>query len=151
MPSTSAATAPPDDPPGVMRVSHGLRVTPVNGLSVTAFQPNSGKRGLADDDRALLAQPGHRRRILRRRRARREPRSKSGGHAGDEEIVLDADRDAIGHALGRARQPTRLGLARTLQGALGIHMAPGIHGAIVPIDAIEHGRITSTGESSLRR
>src|SRR5260221_11181103 len=42
MPRTTAATAPPEDPPGVLRVSHGLRVTPVNGLSVTAFQPNSG-------------------------------------------------------------------------------------------------------------
>src|SRR6202023_2787556 len=42
MPRTTAATAPPEEPPGVLRVSHGLRVTPVNGLSVTAFQPNSG-------------------------------------------------------------------------------------------------------------
>src|SRR5262249_13943158 len=41
-PRTTAATAPPEDPPGVLRVSQGLRVTPVNGLSVTAFQPNSG-------------------------------------------------------------------------------------------------------------
>src|SRR5207247_5195739 len=39
---TTAATAPPEEPPGVLRVSQGLRVTPVNGLSVTAFQPNSG-------------------------------------------------------------------------------------------------------------
>ncbi len=42
MPRTTAATAPPEEPPGVLRVSHGLRVTLVNGLSVTAFQPNSG-------------------------------------------------------------------------------------------------------------
>src|SRR5262249_1881492 len=42
MPRTTAATAPPEDPPGVLRVSHGLRVTPVSGLSVTAFHPNSG-------------------------------------------------------------------------------------------------------------
>src|SRR5436305_9291942 len=42
MPRTTAATAPPEEPPGVLRVSHGLRVTPVNGLSVTPFQPNSG-------------------------------------------------------------------------------------------------------------
>src|SRR5262245_65093086 len=28
MPRTTAATAPPEDPPGVLRVSHGLRVTP---------------------------------------------------------------------------------------------------------------------------
>ena len=52
-----------------MRVSQGLRVTPVSGLSVTAFQPNSGMVGLADDDRALLAQPRNRRRVVRLRRS----------------------------------------------------------------------------------
>lgn len=38
----AAAPAPPDEPPAVMRVSHGLRVMPYSGLSVTPFQPNSG-------------------------------------------------------------------------------------------------------------
>src|SRR5216683_461688 len=88
MPRTTAATAPPEDPPGVLRVSHGLRVTPVNGLSVTAFQPNSGSRGLADNDCALLAQPGNRRRVMRRRLARRGPGSEPRGHTGDEEVAL---------------------------------------------------------------
>src|SRR5579871_5529366 len=37
-----AADEPPDEPPGVFSVFHGLRVIPVSGLSVTAFQPNSG-------------------------------------------------------------------------------------------------------------
>ncbi len=42
MPSAQAAAAPPLEPPGVFARSHGLRVMPVSGLSVTAFQPNSG-------------------------------------------------------------------------------------------------------------
>ena len=42
MPDATAAAAPPLDPPVVRAGSHGLRVTPVSGLSVTPFQPNSG-------------------------------------------------------------------------------------------------------------
>src|SRR4051795_10751491 len=42
MPAATAAAAPPLDPPAVREGSHGLRVTPVKGLSVTPFQPNSG-------------------------------------------------------------------------------------------------------------
>ncbi len=42
MPSTVAATAPAEEPPVVMRVSQGLRVKPVSGLSLVAFQPYSG-------------------------------------------------------------------------------------------------------------
>src|ERR1700690_3522759 len=37
-----AADVPPDDPPGVLFLFQGLRVTPVSGLSVVPFQPNSG-------------------------------------------------------------------------------------------------------------
>src|SRR6186713_230642 len=42
MPDATAAAPPPDEPPGVFAGSHGLRVMPVSGLSVTPFQPNSG-------------------------------------------------------------------------------------------------------------
>ena len=42
MPSTVEATAPAEEPPVVIRVSQGLRVTPVSGLSLVAFQPYSG-------------------------------------------------------------------------------------------------------------
>jgi len=42
MPVAIAAAAPPLLPPGVFAESHGLRVIPVSGLSVTAFHPNSG-------------------------------------------------------------------------------------------------------------
>src|SRR6185503_8461082 len=42
IPAATAAAAPPDEPPGVFALFQGLRVTPVSGLSVTPFQPNSG-------------------------------------------------------------------------------------------------------------
>src|SRR6478609_8887820 len=37
-PAAAATTAPPDEPPGVVCGFQGLRVTPVNGLSVIAAQ-----------------------------------------------------------------------------------------------------------------
>src|SRR3954463_539902 len=42
MPAATAATAPPEEPPGVFFAFQGFRVMPVSGLSVTPFQPNSG-------------------------------------------------------------------------------------------------------------
>src|ERR1019366_9544470 len=42
IPAATAAALPPDDPPGDNAVFHGLRLIPVCGLSVTAFQPISG-------------------------------------------------------------------------------------------------------------
>src|SRR3546814_15054743 len=40
--SAKAAAEPPLEPPGVRSKFQGLRVMPYFGLSVTAFQPNSG-------------------------------------------------------------------------------------------------------------
>ena len=98
-----------------------------------------GHRGLADDDGTLLAQAGHCRRILRRRRVRGEPRSEPRGHAGDQKVVLDADRDAVEQAARRARHPARLGLASAPAGAFAIEAAPGIHDAVVTVDLVKHG------------
>ena len=42
IPSAAATAAPPLEPPGVRAMSQGLRATWPSGLSVTAFQPNSG-------------------------------------------------------------------------------------------------------------
>ena len=41
-PEATAAAAPPDEPPGVRSVSHGLRQAPFSSDSVTAVDPNSG-------------------------------------------------------------------------------------------------------------
>src|SRR5699024_5940681 len=42
IPAATAAAAPPEEPPAVRPGSTGFRVTPVNGLSVTAFHASSG-------------------------------------------------------------------------------------------------------------
>src|SRR4029077_20743166 len=41
-PVATAAAAPPDEPPAVRERSHGLRVAPKSGLSVSGLCPNSG-------------------------------------------------------------------------------------------------------------
>src|SRR5260370_23862293 len=43
MPTASAATPPPDEPPGVRPIFHGLWVAPNRAESVTPFQPYSGE------------------------------------------------------------------------------------------------------------
>src|SRR5579883_1991495 len=43
MPTASAATPPPDEPPGVRPIFHGLWVAPNSLESVKAFQPYSGE------------------------------------------------------------------------------------------------------------
>ena len=42
MPAATAAAVPPDEPPGVLLKSHGLRVMPLRGELVSPLQPNSG-------------------------------------------------------------------------------------------------------------
>ena len=42
MPAATAAAVPPEDPPGVLLKSQGLRVMPVSGELVSPLQPNSG-------------------------------------------------------------------------------------------------------------
>ena len=43
IPADTAAPEPPDEPPGVRSVSHGLRVGPKRRGSVTGRIPNSGE------------------------------------------------------------------------------------------------------------
>ena len=43
IPEATAAAEPPDEPPGVRPVSHGLRVAPKRRVSVTGRIPYSGR------------------------------------------------------------------------------------------------------------
>src|SRR2546430_7720965 len=86
----------------------------------TALPAEFGHRGLADEDCALLTRAGNRRRIMGCRRVGCELRSEAGGHAGDENVILDANWHTVDQALGRAGPPTRLGVPRASQGALAI-------------------------------
>ncbi len=138
MPRIAAATAPLDEPPGVLRVSHGLRVIPVNGLSPTAFQPNSGIAVLP-----MTIAPCSR------------SRATAGASCGDgsADTSFDPNRAGMPATSRLSLMPTGTpssmpaGAPATQRAsdslalrkrALGIHMAPGVDGAVVPIDAIEH-------------
>ena len=126
-PAASAAALPPLEPPGVVAGSHGLRVTPYSGLSVTPFQPNSGdvvwpgstaplRRSAATAERVLVPRPG---RVDRARAAPRRP-------AARRVRVLDRDGHAVQRAERRAALPALLGGACLGQRALGVDEAEGV-------------------------
>src|SRR5215468_8799270 len=123
MPRTTAATAPPEDPPGVLRVSHGLRVTPVSGLSVTAFHPNSGIVVLP-----MRIAPCSRRRAT----------AGASCVEGSSDVSLDPNRAGMPATRMLSLMPTGTPSMRPL-GAPAIQPAVGVHHAVVPIDLIEHG------------
>ena len=52
-PVATATLAPPDDPPQVLRVSHGFEVTPKTSLKVVPPAPNSGVFDFATIEAAL--------------------------------------------------------------------------------------------------
>ena len=99
MPRTAATAAPPEDPPGVLRVSHGLRVTPVNGLSVIGFQPNSDIAVLPIKIAPFSRSRLNRWCVVRRRRGGSRSGAEPSRHAGDQDVVLDADRNALDQTL----------------------------------------------------
>ena len=94
MPAATAAAAPPEEPPGVRSVSHGLRVGPKRRGSVTGRIPNSGMLVLP-----TITKPASRRRrttkaswagdeVAEQVGAQRVRHARHGGG------VLDRDRDA---------------------------------------------------------
>src|SRR5262249_50101503 len=92
MPRTTAGPPPPAGGGPARRLAGVPGVARPSGERVIGdgLPPDLGHRGLADEDRALLAQTGNRRRVVRRRRVRREPRSEPRRHAGDENVVFNA-------------------------------------------------------------
>src|SRR5262245_61578351 len=132
MPRMTAATALPEDPPGVLRVSQGLRVTPVNGLSVTAFQPNSG----------IVVLP-----IRIAPCSRRRATAGASSVDGASEVSLEPNRAGMPATRRLSLMPTGTPSIRPL-GAPAIQRAseslafdPAIvvHHAVVPVYLIEHG------------
>ena len=109
--------APPLDPPDVRARFQGLRATWPSGLSVTPFQPNSGVVVLPEQDRARLAQPRRRRRVLGRRRRIAGGRMAAPAHV--QPRVSTRSLIVVGTPSRRparlALQPTRLGRARGRQ------------------------------------
>ena len=139
MPRTTAAAAPPEEPPGVMRVSQGLRVTPVNGLSVTAFQPNSGMVVLP-----MMIAPCSRSRATAGASCAAgaagvsfEPK-RAGMPATRRLSLMPTGTPSIRPRGAPARQRASDSLALR-ERALAIDPAKGVHRAVVAIDPVEHG------------
>ena len=75
MPAATAAAAPPEEPPGVRSVSHGLRVGPEAARLGDRQDPELGQVGLADDHEAGLAQAPHHEGVVAGREVAEEVRA----------------------------------------------------------------------------
>ncbi len=96
-----------------------------------------GQGGLAENDRALLAQAGDRGRVGGGRRRIARLRAAAGRPALGPDIVLDGRRHPVDEADRRARSPARLGRARGRERALAIDQQEGVDDGIEALDAVE--------------
>ena len=110
--SSAAAAAPPEEPPVVRVRFQGLRVMPVSGEWQAPIQPNSGVRGLAEDDGTLFVEARHRGRIVRRRCRGCGERALARRLSLDVDDVLDGRRQAVDEAFRFALGPARFRSAR---------------------------------------
>ena len=96
-----------------------------------------GRHGLAEDHRALLAQPGHAVRVAGRAPAGVDRRAVGGRHVGGVDDVLDADRQAV-------QRPARLlvvALPRRRDRLVGVDVRPRVQLALAladPLQALAH-------------
>ena len=115
-PAATAAAVPPDDPPGVRLGSHGLRVMPVSSRVGLALAPELGRRRLADEHGAGLAQPGRCRRVDVPRLVGVDGAAPPPGRpAAGEDQVLDRRRHAVERTDGLAALPAHLARRRRRQ------------------------------------
>ena len=135
-PVATAAAAPPDEPPALRERSHGLRVAPKSGLSVSGLWPNSRRGGLADEDRAGLAKPADGDRVLARHLVGEDARAHRRPHAPGEQQILDRERHAVERAERLARHHRRLGAAGRLTRLLGGHGDERVHPGLQGLDAL---------------
>ncbi|GAA13719.1 putative acetyl-CoA synthetase [Gordonia alkanivorans NBRC 16433] len=118
---------------------HGLRVTPVRGLSVTPFHPNSGVVTLpsitapASRSRATaggVGIPGHLVRLDHQRAAQRRP-------ATGEQQILDTDRHPVERPQRRARPETLGGVPGGGERRFRVDEAEWVDGRVDPVDEVE--------------
>ena len=138
MPAATAAAPPPDEPPGVFAVFHGLRVMPVRGLSVTPFQPNSGVVFFP-----TRTAPLSRRRATAGASSFHGPVGIDGFRAAQrrpalgEEDVLDGHRHAVERPFRLAAHPARFGLGRHRE-RVGSDEAERVQHRVEGVDALQN-------------
>ncbi len=120
------------------------RRAPRRAFQIQGVGGRSGRREgqlggdrLAENDRARLAQHGHRRRVLARPPAPVERAAALGGHVGGVEDVLDADGHAVQRPEPGARIARGVGIAGGGERKLRIHEGPRAHQGVSTLDAFE--------------
>lgn len=112
MPLATATAAPPLEPPEERPASHALWVRPEQGRVGQALAAELRRRGFADQDRALAAQPRHRHGVLVRHIVLVGNGAEGGPEALGVDDVLDGDGDAVEQAERLAGHHLALGFAR---------------------------------------
>jgi hypothetical protein len=105
-PAATAAALPPDEPPGVCALDHGLRVCPNPGPLVNGHCPSSQVLVLP----TMTAPAARSRRTTSYVSVGTEP----GGHTGDVDVVFDGDRNSQQRKF-LARRAFAVGLGRVGQ------------------------------------
>ena len=140
MPSAQATAAPPLEPPGVLRDVPRIARDAGERAVGDRLPAELGRGRLADQHRALLAQPRGRRRVLVPGLIARDRAAAAQGRpAPGQQQVLDRGRHAVDQAGRRAAPPAVLGCARIGQRALSVDQAERVDRAIEPLDPVEHG------------
>ena len=98
IPLATATAAPPLEPPLERAALHALRVRPNSGEFGQALAAEFGRRGLADQDRALGAEAGDRHSIFARHIVLVGHRAKRGSHTSGVDDVLDGEGNAVEQA-----------------------------------------------------
>ena len=134
IPDASADASPPLEPPAVTFGSHGLRVSPRSEESVWMRRPEVRQVRAADRDRARGAQALDLRRVdggdgLGERR---DPGRR--GRAGDVDVLLDRERDAVQRAAAPVRRVGRVGGRARL---VGQHDDDRVQVAVHRLDALQ--------------
>ena len=139
-PVAAATAAPPEEPPGVMAGFHGLRVMPLSGLSVSAFQPNSGVVVRPSSVTPAASEAFDGGGVGRAGRSRGTGRAVADGPAFDPDDVLDGRRNAVDARQRRSRTPARFGGPRRREGTGAIYPREGVEGRLDRLGAIERRR-----------
>ena len=109
-----------------------------------------GHRRLAEHDRAVLLQARHGRRIEGLRIGAGELRAEACRHARDRDVVLDAQRHAVGQPLGRSCHPSLFRCLGRRQRTFRIEVAIGVDRAVEALDARQRGLHGFNGRQPLR-
>jgi hypothetical protein len=137
MPAAKPAAAPPLEPPGTQRKSHGLSVGPKQELSVVPPHCELVHVRLADQDRIRLFQPRDNGGIIRGREMLQHPRTARCRLAARAKVVLDRNGQSGQRSQRTAGTAALVDLGSAGQCGLDIHTHKGVNGRVMRSDLLQ--------------